>query len=250
MKKLITAFIVAFFAVTLSAEIIFDGGKAAAWESKKFADKDGAVSGIAGYIPVMSKEFIQVPRGKKYTVSGEFKVVSDKNIPIYFGVTPFTAEGKVIPYTAVFTASRAIATLAKEVKAGDKSMILKGADSWKFHKHGYFVFNAKADRSDLPNLDLSPAPVIKEITVNEDGTVEIPFKKPFAKNYTAGTTVRQHVAGSSYIYAGNTNKKGEWVKFSKTFTSFYTGTAQIKVTFSVMASKANVELRNVKVDAE
>ena len=156
----------------------------------------------------MSKEFIQVPRGKKYTVSGEFKLVSDKNIPIYFGVTPFTADGKVISYTSVFTASRALAELAKDIKAGDKSMILKGADSWKFHKHGFFAFNAKADRSDLPNLDLSPAPIINEITVNEDGTVEIPFKKPFAKAYAAGTPVRQHFAGSSYIYAGNSSKKG------------------------------------------
>ena len=250
MKKIISAFIVSLIAVTLSAETLFDGGKAAAWESKRFADKDGVVSGIAGYIPVMSKEFIQVPRGKKYTVSGEFKLVSDKNIPIYFGVTPFTADGKVISYTSVFTVSRALAELAKDIKAGDKSMILKGADSWKFHKYGFFAFNAKADRSDLPNLDLSPAPIVKEITVNEDGTVEIPFKKPFAKAYAAGTPVRQHFAGSSYIYAGNTNKKGEWVKFSKTFTSFYIGTAQIKVCFSVMAPKVQVELRNVTVTAE
>ena len=250
MKKLTAAFIVSLFAATLSAETLFDGGKAAAWESKKFADKDGVVSGIAGYIPVMSKEFIQVPRGKKYTVSGEFKVVSDKNIPVYFGVTPYTADGKVITFTSVYTASRAIATLAKEVKAGDKSMILKGADSWKFHKHGFFAFNAKADRSDLPNLDLSPAPIINEITVNEDGTVEIPFKKPFTKAYAAGTPVRQHFAGNSYIYAGNSSKSGEWVKFSKTFTSFYIGTAQIKVCFSAMTSKVQVELRNVKVDAD
>ena len=250
MKKLITAFFVSLASVTLLAETLFDGGKAAAWESKKFADKEGGVSGTAGYVPVMSKEFIQVPRGKSYTVSGEFKVVSDKKVPLYFGVTPFTAEGKVIPYTAVFTASRAIATLAKEVKAGDKSMILKGADSWKFHKHGFFAFNAKADRSDLPNLDLSPAPIVNEITVNEDGSVEIPFKKPFTRNYAAGTPVRQHFAGNSYIYAGNSSKSGEWVKFSKTFKSFYTGTAQIKVCFSVMSPKVQLELRNVTVTAE
>ena len=36
MKKIITAFIVSLIAVTLSAETLFDGGKAAAWESKKF----------------------------------------------------------------------------------------------------------------------------------------------------------------------------------------------------------------------
>ena len=250
MKKIITAFFISLAAATLTAETLFDGGKAAAWESKKMTDQDGVVTGTIGYIPVLSKEFIPVPRGKKYTISGEFKINSDKKIQLYFGLTPYTAEGKVIPYTSVNTVSRLIATLAKDIKAGDKSMVLKDAAEWKFHKHGYFAMNAKADRSDLPNLDLSPAPVINDITVNEDGTVEIPFKKPFTKDYPAGTTVRQHLAGNSYIYAGNTGKNGEWVKFSKTFTAFYTGTAQIKVTFSAMAPKVQIELRNVTVTAE
>ena len=250
MKKFLPLLLLSIFATVLSAETIFDGGKAEAWDGKKMSNGKDSILCTAGYVPIRSKEFIQVPRGRKYTVSGEFKINSDKKIPLYFGLTPYTAEGKEISYTSVFTVSRAIATLAKDIKAGDKSMVLKDAAAWKFHKYGYFAMNAKADRSDLPNLNLSPAPVINEITINEDGTVEIPFKKPFTKDYPAGTTVRQHFAGSSYIYAGNSNKNGEWVKFSKTFTAFYTGTSQIKVTFSMMAPKVQLELRNVTVSAE
>lgn len=251
MKKLLCLALFSVMSLISNAEVLFDGNTAGAWDSSKITAGEGFLTATAGYLPIRAKEFIQVPRGKKYTVSGEFRIVNPvKPVSVYFGVTPYTADGKEIPFVSVFAVSRATATLAKEIKAGDKVMILKDAENWKFHHHCRFAMNAKADRSDLPNLDIAPNPIINEITVNDDNTVEIPFKKAFTKDYPAGTVVRQHMGGNSFIYAGNGNKSNEWMSFSKTFSSFYTGTAQIKVTFNVTGPKVQVELRNVKVTAE
>lgn len=251
MKRFLSLAIFAAMSIAGAAEALFDGSNPAAWVNKKPATaKDGAVTVQTSYIPVRSKEFILVPRGKKYTLTGEFRVTSAKPAALYFGVTPYTAKDEEIPFTAIGIFSRNLAALAKDVKVGDKSMILKDAAAWKFHKHARFAMDAKADRSDIPNLNISPIAIINEVTINEDGTVEIPFKKGFTKAYAAGTMVRQHYAGNSYIYAGNTKKNGEWVKISKTFSGFYAGTAKVKVTFSVMSPNAQVELRNVKLIAE
>ena len=252
MKKIMFLAACMIAAVLGAAETVFDGNSPAVWTSKRITSgNDGILSGTCGFAVVKSKEFIPVEKGKTYVISGEFRLVEPPaKATIYFGFIPYTETGREIPYYAVTTVSKSVASLAKDVNAGDNSIVLKDAEKWKINTLGRIVFNAKEDLSDLPNFDFSPALESKQVKVNTDGTIEIPVKKPFAKAYPAGTVVRQHIVGNAYIYAGAGRKANEWMTFSKRYTTFYPGTAKIKLAFNMNVAKCQIEMRNIKVTVE
>ncbi len=234
-----------------AAEILFDGSGADLWSAKKpLAAADGVVKTDLSYVPMLSREFIPVKKDKKYTISGEFRMMGQKVPMLYFGVIPYTEDGREIPFAAIQPAGPQIAVLTGEAAAGSRSVTLKNAADWKFKATCRLAFHASPDKSDLPNLDLSPAIQVSEIIFHPDHTVEVAFKSPLKKSYPAGTPVRMHLSGNSYIYAGYGNKKGEWMKFSRTYKSFYRGCAKIRPAISVMSAKYPVEFRNVKVSEE
>ena len=252
LKKLFTAAILSAASLLGAAEILFDGAKAGAWESEAEI-KDGIVTMDLNYGIKLSKEFIPVVPGKKYTVSGEFFITGNPPAKtfLYFGVIPYTAKGEEISHAAIAWANPySVAELASDVKAGDKSALLKGAADWKFLPHGRLAFNAKKDRSDLPNFELSDFFIVAKTEKNSDGTVKVFFNKGIAKDYPAGTLVRQHRSGNMFPYVGFGDKAGQWVKFSTTFKSFYTGTRQIKVALRLLSRNWQVQMRNVTVVAE
>ena len=119
--------------ISSAAEVVFDGNKAAAWNSNRFADGNGVVTGTLGYLAVKSKKMIPIEAGKKYVFSGEFRMINTpaKAPILYFGFFPMTADGKEISYLSVTSAAKNLAEVAKDVKAGDTSITLKGAESWK-----------------------------------------------------------------------------------------------------------------------
>ena len=251
MKKFLM--IACFGAVSLlGAAELFNGAKPGVWASDAEV-KDGVVTMNLNYAIKLSKDFIPVAKGKKYTVSGEFFITGNPPAKpiLYFGIIPYTAKGEEITHAAIATAlPHSIATLAADVKSGDKSMTLKGAESWKILPHGRIAFNAKADRSDLPNFELTGFPELNKTVKNSDGTITLFFKTPITKDYPAGTAVRQHRSGNMFPYVGFSNKAGEWVKFSTTFKSFYTGTTQFKVALRLLTRNWPVQMRNVKVTEE
>ena len=254
MKKFMFMAVSAAAMLLNGAEVIFDGSIPENWQPGKVSAVNGVVTAKCSYSLTTSKDIIPVKAGKKYTVSGEFRITGEyqgKTPMLYFGVVPYTADGVEISHLSIATAMpHSIAALAVDAKAGDKSVTLKGAENWKFLPHGALAFNAKADRSDLPNMDLSPFFDSAAITKNADGTVTAAFKKPLAKTYPAGTAVRQHRSGNMFIYVKWDNKAGGWMNFSNTFKSFYTGTAGIKVALRLLTRNGTVEIRNVKVTAE
>lgn len=252
MKKIMFLAACMIAAVLGAAETVFDGNSPAVWTSKRITSgSDGILTGTCGYATVFSKEFIPVEKGKTYVISGEFRLVEPPaKAMIYFGFMPYTEANKEIHYYSVSPVSKSVATLAKDINIGDNSIVLKGAEKWKINTYGRIIFNAKEDLSDLPNFDGSSALESKQVKVNADGTIEIPVKKPFAKAYPAGTVVRQHSVGNAYIYAGSGRKANEWMSFSKSYTSFYPGTAKIKLAFNMSVAKCQIEMRNIKVTVE
>ncbi len=252
MKKFIVFALMCAALVSFAAEVVFDGNNAAAWNSKRLIDGDGAVKGTLGYFVIKSKDMIPVEAGKKYVVSGEFRLIDPpaKAPRLFFGFYPCNAEGREISYLHVTIASKNILTVVKDVKAGDTSITLKGLPQRVPSQNCYVAFNAKEDKSDLPNFDVSPALDWKQMKKNADGTFEVPAKKPFTKAYAAGTSARLHQAGASFVYAGFRPVAGEWVKFSKEFKTFYPGTTQIKPAFNAEISRCNIEMRNVTVTVE
>ncbi|MBO7329848.1 MAG: hypothetical protein J6W00_13885 [Lentisphaeria bacterium] len=251
MKKLLMIACLGAFSLLGAAEL-FDGAKPGAWESDAEI-KDGVVTMNLNHSIKSSKDFIPVTKGKKYTVSGEFFITGNPPAKtfLYFGITPYTAKGEEITHSAIATAlPHSIASLAADVKAGDKSLTIKGAESWKILPHGKIAFNAKANRSDLPNFEMTDFPILNKTVKNSDGTITLFFKSPIAKDYPAGTAVRQHRSGNMFVYAGFGDKAGQWMKFSTTFRNFYPGTTQFKVTLRLLNRNWPVQMRNVKVIEE
>lgn len=253
-KKVLMSLMFAMCALSVSAgTVIFDGSSPDAWADNRVSVQDGLMVAQLGFRPLFSTEAIPVIRGRKYTVSGEFRVIGKPQgrATLYFGITPFTADGQEIIHAAVATAEpQLITTLAADAKKGDKVLILNNAANWKFLAHGRLAFNAREDRSDLPNMDLSPFFDMNNIKVREDGSVEVALKQPLAKDYPAGTKVRQHRSGNAFVYVGISDKSDEWVSFSQTFNNFYIGTAKIKLTIRLLQRQWPVEIRNIRVIAE
>ena len=252
MKKLMLIAIGCAALISSAAEVVFDGNKAAAWNSNRFADGNDVVTGTLGYLAVKSKKMIPIEAGKKYVFSGEFRMINTpaKAPILYFGFFPMTADGKEISYLSVTSAAKNLAEVAKDVKVGDTSITLKGAESWKPSVYHRIVFNAREDKSDLPNFDIAPIPDWTKLKKNADGTIEVFFKKPLTKACAAGTKVRLHSAGASYVYAGSRKMNNEWVTFKKEFKVFYPGTAKIRPAMNLNAASCQFELRNIKVTVE
>ena len=253
MRKFFIAALLGFSAVVFAGEVIFDGSKPEAWGDDVTA-KDGVLTINANYKIRHSKDFVPVTRGRKYTISGEFFIPAGaskaQNI-LYFGVVPFTAKGEEIIHSAIATAiPYSVVTLAADAKAGDKSVTLKDARDWKLLPHGRLAFNAKVNASDLPNFDLSGFINPKKSSVNADGTVTVVFNTPLAKDYPAGTAVRQHRSGNMFVYIGFTKEVGKWVPFSQTVRNFYIGTTQIKPAIRFLNRGWQIQMRNVKIVAE
>ena len=253
MRKLLLMFVFAAASMLGAAEVIFDGSKVDSW-ADEVTEKAGVITIKGDYKVKLSKDFTPVTRGRKYTISGEFFIPAGapkaQNI-LYFGFIPYTADGKEITHTAIATAiPYAVATLAADAKAGDKSVTLKNAADWKLLGHGCLAFNAKADRSDLPNFELSGFLDLSKTVKNSDGTVTVALKTPLAKSYPAGTLVRQHRSGNMFPYVGFGSQTGKWITFTQTTKNFYLGTAQIKLAVRFLNRNWPIQMRNVKVVAE
>ena len=251
-KKLFTVALLAAASVLSAGDVLFDGLKEGAW-GENIEVKDGVSTMNLNYSIKLSKDFIKVTQGRKYTVSGEFFVTGKTPAKtfLYFGFIPYTAKGEEISHAAIAWAMpEAVGELAADVKAGDTSVLLNGAENWKFLPHGVLAFNAKLNRSDLPNFELSDFFLVNKTEKNGDGTVRVYFKKGIAKDYPAGTLVRQHRSGNMFPYVGFSDKSGEWIKFSATFRSFYIGTTQIKLALRLLNRNWPVQMRNVTVVEE
>lgn len=93
---------------------------------------------------------------------------------------------------------------------GAKSLTVKDASKWKKGKHDYVAFNAKNDMSDIPNFELAG----KITKIEKTGDVyTISFARPLRKAYPAGTKVRQHRAGGTYIYTKYGKTPKEWASW-------------------------------------
>ena len=238
--------------VSFAAETVFDGNEAELWQSKRLSNVNGVIAGNVGYAVVKCKKMIPVTAGKKYVVSAEFRLIDPpaKAPRLFFGFFPCTADGQEISFLSVTPAAKNIIKVVKDVNVGDKSIVLEGMPAWTPGQYCRLAFNVKEDKSDLPNFDVSPIPDWKNMKKNSDGNIEVTMKAPFTKAYAAGTTVRLHLAGNSYVYAGYPRVSGEWVKISKEIKDFYPGTTQIKLAFNAEAANCKVEIRNITVTEE
>ena len=171
---------------------------------------------------VTSKPF-PVDPAKKYKLSGKFRAAPGTTGEVfYFGFIPLDEKGRQIASEYVNVPKKGTDTeLAAPARKGDTVVKVKDASTWNAATPwGFIAFNAKEDSSDLPNSDLLP---IVEKKIEKKGDVwEVTLKKPAAKDYPAGTKVRQHRSGATYLYtaAGNKPVSADWKEFSGKVVGF------------------------------
>ncbi len=163
-----------------------------------------------------SKPF-PVDPAKKYKLSGKIRAVPGTvGENFYFGFIPLDAKGRQIASEQVNVKTKGTDTeLAAPVKAGDTVVKVKDASKWDAASPWFVIaFNTKDDYSDLPNRELAQ---IVEKKIEKKGDVwEVTLKKPAAKDYPAGTKVRQQRYGATYMYTAGAAKKApaDWQEFS------------------------------------
>ena len=183
-----------------------------------FNEDSFAIDG-KGRILLISSAVFDVDPFKTYTIKMTIKNEGTENFTTLIGYIPLYADGKNLPCIAVRDTRGSLTELAEDAKAGDTFVIIKNGTAWnsKIASAGV-AFNAKLDYSDMPNKEVADhKPGIEKL---ENGTWKVTLRKPLAKDYPAGTFVRQHLAGG-YLYSTGavTIKPGE----EKEVTGFIRG---------------------------
>jgi len=165
--------------------------------------------------------------GKTYRLKGSFRDISTASPKLYFGIIPLDADGREILPAHVTVMPNTDTELAEDAKAGDTAVKLKNAAAWKaFDRRWCIAFGAAGDGSDLPNREISP--LLKEINGNE-----AILNQALTKNYPAGTKVRAHRTGDTYLYraANAAPLKPQWETFSGTIqaSDLRPGTKSVRI---------------------
>jgi len=80
-----------------------------------------------------------------------------------------------------------------------------------------FNVDDSGKKADLPNTELSGREIVK---VEKNGEIyDVTLKNKCGKKYAAGTKIREHKSGGTYIYLGAVNKDipADWAEFSAVF---------------------------------
>ncbi len=144
------------------------------------------------------KEKIQVDPAATYQCTVNAAAAADAKGILYIGTECFDKDGKRIWPEYIYTVKESETVLAKDAAAGSKSVVVKIAKGWEGSKGKYVAFNAKADKSDLPNRTAN-----KIVSATKEGdNVVLTLAKPLKEAYTQGTALRLHRHGAIYSNVG------------------------------------------------
>lgn len=222
------------------------------WSGVKSADqeaKQGAKSFQITNALCSSQELIPVDVKKNYEISGWFKNISSASARLLLGVIPFDKNQTQILPEEINTVPQTETTLVAECNAEDCVVKVKDASKWKTGKGSVVAFGISNDYFDLPNRNLSMLGIAK--IEKKDDYWEIHLEKLCGKNFPAGTGVREHIAGNSYIFPviETIKPNSGWMQFNKrinfmpgkgnaSYTSnWWCGTAFIKIIIICNESK-------------
>ena len=215
-------FVVALGLGIANAAVIEDIKEASAEKAKKFTkapkiiDMDGKkvfATPPKSYLTYGLKKIITVDPAKKYKVSVKVRQLDEVPARVYIGFIPFDAKKRIIdPRKGYNNTKGSFIALAAAAAKGDKAVTVEDASKWKKDRPYVVAFNVKEDMSDIPNFDHSSG--ITKIEKTGD-VYTITLAKPLTKAYPAGTMVRQHRCGGTFIYTKTGNSPKNW----KTWTS-------------------------------
>ncbi|QSH41293.1 hypothetical protein P0136_08785 [Lentisphaerota bacterium ZTH] len=196
---------------------------------------------VTGPAKLISARAFPVNPNQEYELSGKFKSVGNHKGKLYFGLVCLDQTQRRIAPVNVYNIPGTETVLAAPCKKGDKVIKVKDASNWKQHKLASIAFDVDTSGqfSDLPNYNVT-AHGIDKIEKKGDAW-EITLQRPCNFAYPAGTKIREHRVGSSYMYCGanGVTMSGAWqefkVKVRGIMTSgssagqFWPGTKYVKV---------------------
>lgn len=197
-----------------------------------------------------------------YRLSGEFRApAAQQSGPVYFGLMMLDSDNREILPQTVQTVPGSFTELAAGTDAGDSEIRVGDGHNWRTGPDMFVAFQALENLSDLPNFNLSYAAGVQEIS-REGDVWRIKLSDSHRFTGDAGTAVREHFTGSSYLYL---NGQGisvpvQWKRFSAEIsgtesrdalktTCFWPGTRSVKLLFWLTEdSPIPVEFRNVRFE--
>jgi len=195
-------------------------------------EADGALA-CKGSVVMFSNDAIKVDPDKNYKLTGEFKLAPDsKPSKFYLGLMPLDDNGGKIDSASISIAKDTNTELAADCHPEDTVVKIKNGEKWQLGQ--FYMVAFKTDDSgknaDLPNRELSGWNVV---SVEKNGDVfDVTLKNKCGKEYPAGTKVREHRSGASFIYfVANKDVPADWQEFSSTFTlaKCWPGTKSAKI---------------------
>lgn len=153
---------------------------------------------IKGSTMLTSTREFTVDPTKVYELEAQAKLVSTVSAPCYLGFAVYDKEGRQMGAYTVNAGIGTESTLAREVKPGDKTILVKATPKWAKRNYQVVVWGAKKDLSDLPNFNF-----IGYVTAMQTAgeNVEVTLKAPAKAAVPAGSSVRIHSEGG-YMYTG------------------------------------------------
>lgn len=165
---------------------------------------------ISGKSTLFADGSFKIDPNKTYRLSGKFKARqpwAEGNL--LFGLAPHDAQSKPIFPIQVNPVKNTETTLLESATAGSTIIKISDASNWKKTDFGGVAFQVEKDLSDLPNRNI--------ISITGVSGQEVTLKVPLAQDYPAGTPIRQHESGNSYMYSGAAYQKvpaDKWTEFS------------------------------------
>jgi len=147
-----------------------------------------------------STEMIEIDPSKTYKLTGWLKSADDKPTNVYLALVPFDKDKVQIQSQFANPVKGTETTLAEGCKPEDKIIKVVDGSKWTTQQYGGVAFNAddSGEFKDLPNKETVLCG-IKEAQ-KKGASWEVTLEKPCGKSFPAGTKVREHTAGASFIY--------------------------------------------------
>lgn len=172
-----------------------------------------------GKTSLSTKNAIKIDPEKDYKLSGAFKLApNSKPSKFYFGIMPLDNKGEQIRAQNVNMVANTDTELSVDCNPEDTVIKIKNGEKWEAGSILMIAFNTdnSGKYADLPNKELSGIGIVK---VEKNGNVyDVMLVNKCGKKYVAGTKIREHRIGGSYIYAfGGKDAQADWTEYCFTF---------------------------------
>ena len=185
--------------------------------------KDGA------YSDIHSSEFIPIDLAKEYNLSGAFRKYGSSESKVYFGYVLFDENKQRIYHHEINAMSGTETELYADVSSEDTIVKIVDGANWgagtgnmTWHSVVAFDIDDSGNYDDLPNRDISNflgSQHVCEPTVEQRESyweIMLCGEQTVGKDYSAGTKIRKHISGGTYMYTAvvGQNIPDVWTEYS------------------------------------